>query len=153
MITDANKLTIECKIRQRTNYNKLVILYGVRFTFSNHSHIRKCIRCSIYLYPSSLCITHRRSSGTKCELSLFDVLFSPLPRGFFSGFSGFPPSVKINMWVECCLNCKAIVNVVRNESGANLSRKSPSRGVSVVKQLLLLLLLLLLLFRTKWHHQ
>ena len=32
-----------------------------------------------------------------CELSLFDVLFSPLPRGFFSGFSGFPPSVKINM--------------------------------------------------------
>merc|ERR1712150_382258 len=32
-----------------------------------------------------------------CELSLFDVLFSPLPRGFFSGSSGFPPSVKINM--------------------------------------------------------
>ena len=32
-----------------------------------------------------------------CELSLFDVLFSPVPRGFFSGFSGFPPSVKLNM--------------------------------------------------------
>jgi hypothetical protein len=31
--------------------------------------------------------------GTR-ELSLFDVLFSPLPRGFFSGF---PTSVKINM--------------------------------------------------------
>jgi hypothetical protein len=30
-------------------------------------------------------------------LSLFDVLFSPLPQGFFSGFSGFPSSVKINM--------------------------------------------------------
>ena len=24
-----------------------------------------------------------------CELSLFDVLFSPVPRGFFTGFSGF----------------------------------------------------------------
>jgi hypothetical protein len=39
-------------------------------------------------------VSHRSgsnlSSGTTCELSLFDVLFSPLPQGFFSGFSGFP---------------------------------------------------------------
>ena len=28
------------------------------------------------------------------NVSLFDVLFSPVPLGFFSGFSGFPPSVK-----------------------------------------------------------
>jgi len=27
---------------------------------------------------------------------LFHVLFSLMPRGFFSGFSGFPPSAKIN---------------------------------------------------------
>ena len=35
--------------------------------------------------------------GLDHMLSLFDVLFSPVPRGFFSGFSGFPPSVKMNM--------------------------------------------------------
>ena len=38
-----------------------------------------------------------------CMLSLFDVLFSPLPREFFNGFSGFPPSVKMNKRVESCM--------------------------------------------------
>jgi len=31
-----------------------------------------------------------------CELSLFHELFSLMPRGFFAGLSGFPPSAKIN---------------------------------------------------------
>jgi len=30
------------------------------------------------------------------ELSLFNVLFFLMPQGFFSGFSSFPPSSKIN---------------------------------------------------------
>ena len=43
------------------------------------------------------------------ELSLFDVLFSPLPRGFFSGFSGFS-SLGKKSTCELSIVCK-IFNV------------------------------------------
>ena len=37
-----------------------------------------------------------------CELSLFDMLFSLMPRAVFSpGSPVFPPSAKINMLGEC----------------------------------------------------
>jgi len=38
-----------------------------------------------------------------CELSLFHVMFSLMPQGFFSGFSGFPPSAKIQHCEERCV--------------------------------------------------
>ena len=50
-----------------------------------------------------------------CELSLFDVLFSSVPRGFFSGFSGFPPSVKNRHLSECCVLLIQNVVVVWSE--------------------------------------
>jgi len=43
-----------------------------------------------------LCDPGLISARVACELSLFDVLFFLMPPGFFSRFSSFPPSSKIN---------------------------------------------------------